>query len=80
MQEALEFDRYRQRLIIKTFSSQSQIRQLINDITNHLNGSWQDLISDKSTVAEGLQSLFRTVHTYKGELAQFGFLRSSDKP
>ncbi|MDN5314787.1 MAG: two-component system, chemotaxis family, sensor kinase CheA [Clostridiales bacterium] len=79
MQEALEFDRYRQRLIIKTFSSQSQIRQLINDITNHLNGSWQDLISDKSTVTEGLQSLFRTVHTYKGELAQFGFLRSSDK-
>lgn len=77
MEKALEEDRAKQRLLIKAFSAQSQIKQLLADFTDLFSCGYGTFFDNTSDFKAGLTELFRSVHTYKGDFAQHGFTSTS---
>ena len=77
LERAMERERNSQRLLIKAFSCQAQIRQMIEEFTELFSGGYSGFFD--GDIRAGLQELFRAVHTFKGDFAQYGFLGASDK-
>lgn len=72
MEKALEQDRETQRLIIKAITCKSELIQLINDFDGALQTSF-GLYENQSDIKEFLLHFFRTIHTFKGDFAQYSF-------
>ena len=79
LERAMEEDRNRQRLLIKAFTCQSQIRRMIEEFRELFSGAYRSICANGVQFRDGLNALFRAVHTFKGDFAQYGFLRASDE-
>lgn len=77
MEKAMEENQNRQRLIIKAFSCQAQIKQILEEFNEIFSGGYQSFFQD-GNFAENLNELFRAVHTFKGDFAQYGFISTSN--
>ncbi len=78
MEKAMERDRYWQRLLIKAFGCQAQIKRTIDEFNELFSGGYSVYLADSGDTREALQELFRAVHTYKGDFAQYGFAKASE--
>ncbi len=76
MEKAMEEDKNKQRLLIKAFTCQAQIKQMIEEFTDLFSGGYK-LMFIKNNFEESLNEFFRAVHTYKGDFAQYGFMTAS---
>lgn len=79
LERAMEADRYKQRLLIKAFGCQPQIKRMIDEFRELFCGGFRNFFTNDSTFQENLNELFRVVHTYKGDFAQYGFDAAADK-
>jgi len=79
MEKAAEDDRNRQRLLIKAFTYQAQIKQMLEEFREIFSGGYRSFFRAGGHFSDGLNELFRTVHTYKGDFAQYGFISASDQ-
>lgn len=79
MEKAMEDDQNKQRLIIKAFGCQAQIKEMLSDFREILSGGYRDFFKESGTFCESLNELFRSVHTFKGDFAQYGFMSASEK-
>lgn len=79
MEKSIEEDRNNQRLLIKTLTYQSQIKQLIYEFIELFSDGNVSIISENIEIKMSLNKLFRTIHTYKGDFAQYGFVSTSTK-
>ena len=79
MERMMEADQNKQRLIIKAFGYQSQIKEMLGDFRNILSGGYREFFKDPNSFCENLNELFRSVHTFKGDFAQYGFMSASEK-
>lgn len=78
MEKAMEEEQNRQRLLIKAFSCQGQIKQMLEEFYDIFSGGYQNFFKQEGTVCEQMDALFRTVHTFKGDFAQYGFMTASE--
>ena len=79
LEKAMEEDRNKQRLLIKSFTCQSQIRRMIGEFGELFLGGYRSIFVDTEDFYDDLNALFRAVHTFKGDFAQYGFIRASEK-
>ena len=79
MEKAMEDDRNKQRLIIKAFGYQAQIKQMLDEFHEIFAGGYQNFFSANGGFQDSLNELFRAVHTFKGDFAQYGFITASDR-
>ena len=79
IEKAIEDDQNKQRLIIKAFSCQGQIKQIIEEFRGIINGGYINFFNSCSSFSNSLNDLFRSVHTFKGDFAQFGFVSASNR-
>lgn len=79
LEKAMQEDRNKQRLLIKAFGCQAQIRQMMDEFRDIFSGGYRAYFPDSGRFAEGLNELFRAVHTFKGDFAQYGFMTASDR-
>lgn len=79
LEKAMEDDRNKQRLLIKAFSCQAQIKQMIDEFREIFSGGYRTFFKDASHFSGDLDELFRSVHTFKGDFAQYGFISASDR-
>jgi two-component system chemotaxis sensor kinase CheA len=68
LERAMEEDRNKQRLIIKAFSCQGQIRRMIDEFFEIFSGGYKNFFQEGTDFGESLHELFRAVHTFKGDL------------
>ncbi len=78
MERALESDRVKQRLIVKALSCQPQLRRMLEEFRQLFAGGWRDLLDLSSPASPGMNELYRAVHTFKGDFAQFGMMQASE--
>ncbi len=79
LEKAMEDDRYKQRLLIKAFGCQPQIKRMIDEFRDLFSGGFRSFFENDKTFRENLDELFRAVHTYKGDFAQYGFDSAAEK-
>jgi len=79
LEKAMEEDRNRQRLLIKAFGYQAQIKQMLNEFREIFTGGFRNYFHECSNFSDSLNELFRAVHTFKGDFAQYGFLSASNR-
>lgn len=80
MEKALEEDRNKNRLLIKAISCQTQIKQMYDEFNDLFSGGYNDFFSyHQNDYKTGLNELFRTIHTFKGDFAQYGLISSSEQ-
>lgn len=79
MEKAMEADRYRQRLLLKAVTCQPQIRRMIEEFRELFSGGFRCFFPEHHDFHTHLEELFRTVHTYKGDFAQYGLGASSER-
>jgi two-component system chemotaxis sensor kinase CheA len=79
LEKAMAADRYRQRLLIKAFSAQPQIKRMIEEFRELFTSGYKSFFTDNMASKDKLDELFRSVHTYKGDFAQYGFEAASEK-
>lgn len=77
LEKAIADDQNKQRLIIKAFSYQSEIKRSLRDFRDTVNGGYLEYFPSGGRFDDGLNALYRVMHTYKGDFAQFGFLIAS---
>lgn len=78
LERIMEKERKNVRLIIKAVTSANELRQMISDITEYFKSVY-DVFSCTNDMEEIIKDIFRTVHTFKGEFAQFGLYNSAEK-
>jgi two-component system chemotaxis sensor kinase CheA len=78
MEQMIEKDRNTQRLVIKSLTNQNQIKRLINEFNQFFLSPISLGGTDAEVFKNQVNELFRVVHTFKGDFAQFGFLRASE--
>jgi two-component system, chemotaxis family, sensor kinase CheA len=79
MEKAMENDRNRQRLLIKAFSAQAQIKQMLDEFQDIFSGGYKNFFTEDIEFQDSLNALFRAVHTFKGDFAQYGFINASGR-
>ena len=79
LERLMEEDRNKQRLIIKAFGCQAQIKQMIEEFHEIFSGGYRSFFASGTPFAESLNELFRAVHTFKGDFAQYGFVAASNE-
>ena len=79
MEKAIEEDQNKQRLIIKAFGYQAQIKQILDEFREFFSEGYKSFFRECAEFGESLNELFRTVHTFKGDLAQYGLIWASDE-
>lgn len=79
LEQAMEHDRYEQRLLIKAFGCQPQIKRMIEEFRDLFSDGFKSFFVHGSDFGRDLDELFRCVHTYKGDFAQYGFGCASDQ-
>jgi len=77
LEKAMEDDRNRQRLLIKAFGYQAQIKQMLDEFHEMFSGGYKNFFSEGASFQKSLEELFRAVHTFKGDFAQYGFICAS---
>jgi two-component system chemotaxis sensor kinase CheA len=78
MERAIEEDRNKQRLLIKAFGCQAQIKQMLEEFQEIFSGGYKNFFQSGFDFKESLNELFRAVHTFKGDFAQYGFISASE--
>lgn len=78
LEKAMEYDRNKQRLLIKAFGYQAQIKQLLDEFHEIFTGGYKSYFQANSNFNNNLNEFFRAVHTFKGDFAQYGFLNVSN--
>jgi two-component system chemotaxis sensor kinase CheA len=78
LEKAMENDRNKQRLIIKAFSCQAQIKQMLEEFHEIFSGGYQNFFQENRIFSDCLNELFRVVHTFKGDFAQYGFISTAN--
>ncbi|MBA4700410.1 MAG: hypothetical protein H2212_13365 [Ruminococcus sp.] len=79
LEKAMIDDQNKQRLLIKAFTRHSQIKQMLNEFREIFSGEYRSYFKDDACFADNLNELFRAVHTFKGDFAQYGFISASVK-
>lgn len=79
LERAMEADRNKLRLLIKSFGAQGQIRRMLEEFRELFSSGYRGFFSVGVLTPENLDELFRAVHTYKGDFAQYGFISASDR-
>ena len=79
LEKAMAADRYKQRLLIKAFGAQPQIKRMIEEFRELFSSGYKSFFTDNIASKDKLDELFRSVHTYKGDFAQYGFESASEK-
>ena len=79
LERAMANDQNKQRLLIKAFSRQGQIKQMLDEFREIFSGGYRSYFKDDDCFSDNLNELFRAVHTFKGDFAQYGFISASDK-
>ncbi len=77
--KAMEDDRNKQRLLLKAFSCQAQIKQMIDEFREIFSGGYRTFFKGTDHFNSDLDELFRSVHTFKGDFAQYGFMSASNR-
>lgn len=77
LEKAMEEDRNKQRLIIKACACQGQIRQMLDEFREILTGGYRSFFRDDLPFHDSLNELFRAIHTFKGDFAQYGFVSAA---
>lgn len=78
LEKAMEDDRNKQRLIIKACACQGQIRQMLDEFREILSGGYRSFFREEIPFPDSLNELFRAIHTFKGDFAQYGFVAASE--
>ncbi|MFT9056475.1 MAG: ATP-binding protein [Ethanoligenens sp.] len=79
LEKAMEEDRRKQHLMLKAVSCQAQIKQMIDEFRDIFSGGYQAFFKGKMDFHDALDALFRSVHTFKGDFAQYGFISASNR-
>lgn len=79
MEKAIAEDQNKQRILIKAFSHQAQIKRMLDEFREIFFGGYLAYFCGNDSFTENLNGLFRAIHTFKGDFAQYGFLCASDK-
>lgn len=79
LEKTMENDQNKQRLIIKAFSCQAQIKQMLDEFHEIFSGGYKNYFQGSSCFGDSLNELFRVVHTFKGDLAQYGFVSAANQ-
>lgn len=79
LEKAIADDQNKQRLIIKAFGYQAEIKRTLHEFRGIANGGYLDCFSANTRFDECYNFLHRTIHTLKGDFAQFGFMSASQQ-
>ena len=79
MEKAMEDDRNRQRLLIKAFSCQAQIKQMLEEFHEIFSDGYKNFFAENAEFQSSLNEFFRAVHTFKGDFAQYGLINASNR-
>lgn len=79
MQKAIEDDQNKQRLIIKAFGYQAQIKQMLEEFHEIFSGGYKNFFMENVEFRSSLNELFRAVHTFKGDFSQYGLMHAADQ-
>ena len=79
LEKAMEEDRNKQRILVKAFSCQAQIKQMLEEFHEIFSGGYRNFFQEDSDFSSSLNELFRAVHTFKGDFAQYGFISASNR-
>lgn len=79
LERAMANDQNKQRLLIKAFGCQAQIKQMLSEFREIFSGGYKNYFRDTGCFTANLNELFRAVHTFKGDFAQYGFISASNR-
>lgn len=79
LEKAMADDQNKQRLLIKALSFQTQIGQMLEEFRALFSGGYRTYFRGSDCLHQDLNELFRAVHTFKGDFAQYGFVAASDQ-
>lgn len=79
MEKALIEDQNKQRLLVKAFSYQAQMQEMLAEFRALFSGGYREYFSTEIAFQAGLNELFRAVHTYKGDFAQYGLTSAAEQ-
>ncbi|MGC4020265.1 MAG: Hpt domain-containing protein [Muricomes sp.] len=79
LEKAMADDQNKQRLLIKAISRQAQIKQMLQEFREIFAEGYRNYFKNDACFSDNLNELFRAVHTFKGDFAQYGFISASDR-
>ncbi len=79
MEKAVIEEQNTQRLVIKALTYQWQIKQMLAEFSELFARGYKDFFEGKADFNTALNELYRAVHTFKGDFAQYGFISSSEQ-
>lgn len=79
MERAMQEEQNTQRLVIKALTYQLQIKQMLAEFYELFRGGYKAVFDGNSAFGDALNELYRAVHTFKGDFAQYGFVHSSEQ-
>ncbi len=79
LEKAMELDRNKQRLLIKAFGCQSQIKRMLDEFRDIFSGGYRSFFEGGCDFNGSLHELYRSVHTFKGDFAQYGFVSAANR-
>lgn len=79
LEKAMADEQNKQRLLMKALSCQGQLQQMLEQFRALFSGGYRSCFQDGANFSDGLNELFRAVHTFKGDFAQNGFMSASEQ-
>ena len=79
MERWMEEERQNQRLLIKALKNHGELNRMIDEIADFFKHGISSILETKPITQLALNEIFRIVHTYKGDFAQFGMHNSAKK-
>jgi len=79
MERNMEEEGRNQRLVVKALTNTDEFKRTIEELHDFFETEADYIIQNSNTASDALNEIFRCVHTYKGDFAQFGLHNSSKK-
>jgi len=79
MERHLDEEGRNQRLVVKALTSTDEFKRTIEELYDFFKTDAYYIIQNSTTASDALNEIFRCVHTFKGDFAQFGLHNSSKK-
>jgi len=72
LEQKMAQERSNLRMVVKALAKQSDVNMAIDDFAGFVGQDAAAMVRESETPAEALSEIFRVVHTFKGDFAQYG--------
>lgn len=72
LEQKMARERRNLQMVVKALAKQSDVNMAMDEFTSFMNRDAEALVRDAATPADALSEIFRVVHTFKGDFAQYG--------